>query len=406
MSARDNPTRRNTPPVLAVLLAALLFGASAPLSKLLLSKVDPLPLASFLYLGSGLGALLFLALRRLSGRRARRARGARPPVGGRARTEAPLRLKDAPWLAGAVLAGGVAAPIALLFGLKDTPAATASLLLNFEAVSTALIALIFFREHAGARTWTAVAVMTAASVILSVRWGGPWGISTGTLGVLAACVLWGADNNLTRQISAKDPAAIVAVKGLAAGSISLVLAVTTGQKLPAVGLIGLSLATGCVCYGASIVLFIVAMRGMGAARSSALFATAPFFGALFSFVIFKDALSGLTWQFGIAALLMALGTWLLVGERHEHAHTHEVVVHEHRHHHDDLHHEHSHCEIQGKTTGSPKVVKRRRFGSSREAILQGESHSHPHKHDEVAHSHPHKPDTHHRHGHVRGGRKS
>lgn len=386
MSAGDNPTRRNSLPFFAVLLAALLFGASAPLSKLLLSKVDPLPLASFLYLGSGLGALLFIGIRGASRR---------------TKVEAPLRFKDAPWLAGAVVAGGVAAPIALLFGLKSTPAATASLLLNFEAVSTALIALIFFREHAGARTWTAVAVMTAASVLLSVKWGGPWGISTGALGVLAACVLWGADNNLTRQISAKDPAAIVAVKGLAAGSISLVLGFALGQRFPSIGLIGLSLAVGCVCYGASIVLFILAMRGMGAARSSALFATAPFFGALLSFVIFKDALSGLTWQFGLAAVMMALGAWLLVGERHEHVHTHEAVVHEHRHSHDDLHHEHSHSEIQGKTTGSPKVVKRRRSRSSREAILWGESHSHPHKHDEVAHSHPHKPDTHHRHGHGR-----
>lgn len=355
-------------PILAVLLAALLFGASAPLSKLLLARVAPLLLASFLYLGSGAGALLFLALRKLKGRR--RAR--------RAEAEAPLRLKDAPWLAGAVLAGGVAAPIALLFGLKSTPAATASLLLNFEAVSTALIAAIFFREHSDARTWIAAGVITAGSVFLSVRLGNAWGVSIGALGVLAATLFWGVDNNLTRQISEKDPAAIVAVKGISAGFISLALALTMGQKLPAVGVIGLSLATGCVCYGASIALFIYAMRGMGAARSSALFATAPFFGMLLSLVVFKDALSGLTWQFGLAAVLMALGAWLLARERHEHTHTHEAVVHEHRHSHDDLHHEHDHAVLH-----DPKDM----------------SHSHSHKHDEVVHSHPHKPDTHHRHEH-------
>lgn len=365
MSVRDLK-RRSVLPILAVLLAALLFGASAPLSKLLLARAAPLLLASFLYLGSGAGALLFLALRKLNGgRRARRA-------------EAPLRLKDAPWLAGGVLAGGVAAPIALLFGLKSTPAATASLLLNFEAVSTALIAAIFFREHSDARTWIAAGAITAGSVFLSVRLGNAWGVSIGALGVLAATLFWGVDNNLTRQISEKDPAAIVAVKGISAGFISLALALTMGQKLPAVGVIGLSLATGCVCYGASIALFIYAMRGMGAARSSALFATAPFFGMLLSLVVFKDALSGLTWQFGLAAVLMALGAWLLARERHEHTHTHEAVVHEHRHSHDDLHHEHDHAVLH-----DPKDM----------------SHSHSHKHDEVVHSHPHKPDTHHRHEH-------
>lgn len=346
-------------PILGVLLAAALFGASAPLAKLLLGSVEPIPLASFLYLGSGVAASFALVLRRL--------------FAAKAQVEAPLRLKDVPWLSGAVLAGGVAAPIALLFGLKATPAATASLLLNFEAVATTLIAVIFFRESGGARTWAAVGAITAASILLSLKWGGSWGFSLGALGVLGACVLWGADNNFTRVISGKDPFAIVAIKGFAAGGFSLVLAIVLGQKLPSLGLIGLCLAVGCVSYGASIVLFVLAMRSMGAARSSAFFATAPFFGVLISFIFFKETL---TWQFAVSALLMALGAWLLLAERHAHLHSHEALVHEHRHRHDDPHHAHS-----DKETG------------------QGGSHSHPHEHEPLTHSHPHKPDLHHRHEH-------
>jgi len=294
--------------------------------------------------------------------------------------EAPLRLKDLPWLSGAVLAGGVAAPIVFLFGLKSTPAATASLLLNFEAVATTLIAVLFFRESGGLRTWIAVAVITLASILLSLKWGGAWGFSLGALGVLGACVLWGADNNFTRAISGKDPFAIVVIKGLAAGLFSLVLALLLRQKLPPFELIALALAIGSLSYGVSIVLFILAMRNMGAARSSALFGTAPFFGMLLSFLLFRETF---TWQFAVSALLMVAGAWLLLGERHAHIHTHGPIVHEHRHRHDDLHHAHSDNE---STTG--------------------DSHSHLHEHEQVTHSHRHKPDLHHRHKHGRAGKES
>ena len=194
-------------PLLKALLAALLFGASAPLAKSLLQDVQPVPMAALLYLGSGTGVLLIALVFRAS-------------KGGA--TEAPLARRDLPWLTGAVIAGGIAAPIVLMFSLTATPAGTASLLLNFEGVATALIAAIVFREAIGRPAWAAVALVTLGSIVLSWNASGAWGFSLGALGVVAACALWGLDNNLTRPISGKNPLTIVMVKGLAAGTFSLV----------------------------------------------------------------------------------------------------------------------------------------------------------------------------------------
>jgi len=197
-------------PMAQAILAAALFGASAPFAKLLLGEVQPIPLAALLYLGSGAGLLVFRCLQRIGN----------APQG----REAQVSKSDVPWLVGAVLASGVAAPIVLLFGLRHTPAATASLLLNFEVVATTLLAALAFKEAIGRRVWWAIILVTAASILLSWNTGGEWGISAGAIGVLGACVLWGLDNNMTRNIAAKDPFVIVIIKGLGAGLCSLALA--------------------------------------------------------------------------------------------------------------------------------------------------------------------------------------
>src|SRR5665647_1601724 len=204
-------------PMIQAILAATLFGASAPLAKLLLGEIHPIPLAGFLYLGSGFGLLVLHGVVKLAGSHS---------------TEANLTRNDLPWLAGAILTGGIIAPIILMFSLRSTPAATASLLLNFEAAATGLIAILMFREAIGARIWTAISCITLATVLLSLNPAGGWGFSVGALGVLAACMLWGIDNNLTRNISAKDPMVIVTWKGLGAGSITLLMALALGIDFP------------------------------------------------------------------------------------------------------------------------------------------------------------------------------
>lgn len=305
-------------PIILVILGAVLFGASAPVSKLLLGEADPVMLAGLLYLGCGLGLLAFRFFLRAAG-----------TAGGK-----PLGRGDAPWLAGAVLAGGVAAPIALLLGLRSTPAATASLLLNFECVATALLAALLFHEYIGRRVWLAIGLVTAASAMLS--FSGPLGASAGALAVLAACVLWGVDNNLTRLISSKDAMGIGIVKGLGAGTFSLLLALGLGASLPPPSAIAAALLLGCLSYGLSLALYITGMRSIGAARASAWMGTAPFAGVLLSLLIFGVEPG---WAFILALPPMALGIALLAGDDHAHTHIHAhgAVTHDHVHVHDDGH---------------------------------------------------------------------
>ncbi|MEW6092695.1 MAG: EamA family transporter [Chloroflexota bacterium] len=345
-------------PVFQALLAALLFGASAPLSKLLLGEISPVLLAAFLYLGSGIGLLLVKLMGKVVYVESKEAR---------------LTRSDWPWLTGAILAGGVIAPITLMISLRHAPAATASLLLNFECVTTTLIAAVVFKEAIGRRAWWAIVLITLASILLSTDFTNKWGFSLSALGVLAACFMWGLDNNLTRNISAKDPLVIVTVKGLGAGLVSLMIAVALGSAFPPVSIILLSLLLGSLSYGLSIFLFVHAMRGLGAGRTSALFGTAPLAGILLSLIIFQESPGIL---FAIALPIMAGGAYVLVMENHEHSHLHEVVVHDHSHSHTDNHHQHEH-----------------------ETALVGRSHSHIHGHERMMHSHDHAPDIHHRHPH-------
>lgn len=313
-------------PMLLAAIGAILFGASAPVSKALLGEIGPVTLAGLLYLGSGAGLGALLIVRKLRGHRDERLS---------------LKREDLPWLAGSVVAGGIAAPVALLWGLSATSAATGSLLLNFECVATSVIAFAFFREHIGKRILLAIGAITVASIVLSLGGEGGLSLSPGALGVLGSCVLWGIDNNLTRKISSKDPVAIGTIKGLAAGTVNLSIGVLITGATPAAGASLSAMALGCVSYGLSIMFFIVAMRGLGAARTSAWFGIAPFAGALLSFVLLHESPDI---RFFIALPLMIAGAVLLFGEEHRHVHSHVAVEHEHTHFPGDVEHSHSHDE--------------------------------------------------------------
>jgi drug/metabolite transporter (DMT)-like permease len=343
--------RSNLAFVLQALLAALFFGASAPISKLFLGDVSPILMAAFLYLGSGTGISLIKLYQRLTLNQ----------------KEAGIKRPDVIWLAGAIISGGILAPIILMVSLKNTPASTASLLLNFEGVGTTLIALFFFRESISRRALAAILAITLASIFLSTNFQGGFRFSLGALGILLACFLWGVDNNFTRNISAKDPLTIVAWKGLVAGTFSLSLGLVLGQQPPALTTILSILLLGFISYGLSTMLFIYSMRGLGAARTSALYGTAPLAGVLLSILIFKDPL---TLLFGIAAVLMVAGALMLANEEHAHFPIHMPVLHEHIHRHDDDFH--AHADDQ-------------------------EAHSHEHEHPQTEHEHGHMPDIHHRH---------
>lgn len=339
--------------ILQALLAAVFFGASAPIAKLLLGDIAPIFLAAFLYLGSGTGIALVKLTQRVRS----------------ADFEAGIKRADIPWLAGAIISGGILAPIALTVSLQNTSASTASLLLNFEGVGTTLIALFFFKEAISRRAWIAILVITLASIFLSTNFNSGFGLSPGALGIILACFLWGLDNNFTRNISGKDPLAIVAWKGLVAGTFSFFLALILGNPFPSVSTILGTLILGFVSYGLSTMLFIRSLRGLGAARTSALYGTAPLAGVILSIIIFRELPS---LYFVISAVLMIGGALLLINEEHSHSHVHTALFHDHSHRHNDLAHAHD--------------------------VVDG-IHSHEHEHSEQEHVHDHLPDIHHRHGH-------
>lgn len=341
------------PGVAAALGAALLFGAGTPLAKLLLAQASPWLLAGLLYLGSGLG---LGAVRRL-----RRA----PAV--------QLSRAEWPWLAGAVLAGGVIGPVLLMLGLTRMPASGASLLLNAEGVLTALLAWLAFRENVDRRIALGMTAIALGAVVLSwpgqARFAGAWP----ALAVLGACLAWAVDNNLTRKVSLADASWIASVKGLAAGSINLALAFGLGAAtLPRAPIVAASLLVGFLAYGVSLTWFVLGLRHLGTARTGAYFSIAPFFGAVLAVALGEPVTAPLL----LAGALMAVGIWLHLTERHSHEHTHEPLAHEHMHVH-DAHHQHRH---------DPPVPP-------------GTRHSHWHQHEALTHTHPHFPDVHHRHKH-------
>lgn len=351
------PTSSHLWPGVALLSAAL-FGASTPVAKIFLTDTDPWLMAALLYLGSGIGLLICLLAWR---------------VVGRAVAQAPLRLHDFPLLALIVLSGGVAGPLLLMLGLSQMEAAPASLLLNLESLGTLAIAWIVFRENVDMRLFVGAMAILAGAIILS--WDGSGvGLGTGALFVVGACLAWAIDNNLTRKLSSADPVQIALIKGLVAGITNLALAASRGATLPDFDVMAGIGLVGFFGYGVSLVLFILALRHLGTARTGAYFALAPFLGAALAIVLLDEPI---TWRLVAACVLMAIGLWLHLAERHEHRHTHDVQLHEHVHVHDD-HHRHSH--LPNEPAGEP--------------------HSHPHRHDPLEHSHAHYPDLHHRHGHA------
>jgi len=342
--------------VQAALLAALLFGAGTPLAKLLLDDdVSPWMLAGLLYLGSGIGLTAY----RLA-RRAPRVRLARA---------------DVTPLAGAILFGGVIGPVLLMYGLVGMPASGASLLLNAEGVFTALLAWFVFRENFDRRIALGMVAIVAGAVVLSWPGEARFSAALPALAVLGACLAWGIDNNLTRKVSLTDATWLAAIKGLVAGPVNLLLALSLGAALPPAVNVAGAMAVGLVAYGISLTLFIVALRHIGTARAGAYYSVAPFFGALLALTLGES----LTVPLVVAGLLMALGVALHLTERHSHRHTHEALTHDHWHTHDDLHHDHQHAE--------PVPVA---------------GHRHPHTHEAVTHTHEHYPDAHHRHAHGEG----
>jgi drug/metabolite transporter (DMT)-like permease len=344
------------------LLAATLFGASIPFAKMLTGTTEPLLLAGLLYLGSGIGLSLLLALRSVA----------------RASVSPSVRFvpADLPWLAGATLAGGILGPLLLMTGLIYLPASSASLLLNMEGVLTAVLAWFVFREQFDRRIFLGMVLIVTAGLILS--WGketaaspvAPWG----ALCVVAACLCWAIDNNLTRKISSNDALTIATVKGLVAGAVNLAVALWWLElPLPAWSQVGAAGAIGFLGYGLSLVLFVLALRHLGTARTGAYFSTAPFAGAAISLLLLGEHPVPAFW---VAAALMAVGIWLHLTEKHDHLHAHAPLAHTHAHRH-DAHHQHSHDFAWDST----------------------EPHTHPHEHEALTHGHQHFPDIHHRHKH-------
>jgi drug/metabolite transporter (DMT)-like permease len=351
------PIATARPGVIFAIGSAILFAISTPLAKPLLREgLSPQLLAGLFYLGSGVGLSALQLIR----------------AGlGRAAGEAPLRAADLPRLGLAVLLGGALAPTLLLLGLARTPASTAALLLNLEGIATMLIAWVIFHENVDRRLIVGAMAISAGAALLS--WSGV-GIapSGGSLLIAGACLAWGIDNNVTRTLSSADPVQIALIKGLVAGSVNLALALVLGARLPTFSIALYALMLGFFGYGVSLVLFVHALRLLGAARTSAYFSTAPFIGALLAVGLFSEAV---TTKLVVAGLLMAAGVYLHLRESHDHNHAHEPLEHEHLHVH-DAHHQHEHGSSEGAAP-----------------------HSHRHQHSPVVHSHPHYPDLHHRHHH-------
>ena len=343
------------PGVPLALASAALFGATPPLSKLLLISVDPLMLAGLLYLGAGIGLAVYSLLRQSASR---------------ASSEAPLKGSDAPWLAAAIVFGGVIGPVFLVYGLSLTAASNAALLLNLEGLATMAIAWVIFHENVDRRLLAGAASILAGAVLLSWQ-GHGLSIDHGALLIAGACLAWGIDNNLTRKVSNANPVTIAMLKGVIAGIVNVGLALVSGASFPEPMI---ALAAGIVGFlgvGVSLVMFVLALRYLGTARTGAYYSLAPFIGALLAIFVLSEPI---TISLVAAALLMGFGLYLHLAERHTHGHQHEALEHEHSHVHDE-HHQHHH---NGPVTGP---------------------HSHWHRHEPMLHSHIHYPDLHHQHRH-------
>ena len=328
-------------------LAAVLFGATVPFAFRIADDTNAATLAGLLYVGAAMAVLPLIR---------RRRRGNVVQRGGRR-------------LIIAVAAGGFLGPLLLAGGLARTSGATASLLLNFELVATAVVAALFFGEHIGRRIAIGSVLVVVAGVALG--WSDAPDLRLGAVLVVGACVCWGLDNCVTADLDTVAPHEITLVKGVVAGTTNLALGVAAARSLPPPDVAVAALALGAVGYGASITLWVRGAHHLGAARGQLVFSAAPFVGALVAWSVFGEAASGRQ----LAALVIALaGVFLVLRSGHEHPHSHVVIEHEHEHEHDE-HHRHHKAEQPGR-------------------------HSHEHRHKPLVHAHPHVPDLHHRHEHT------
>ncbi len=339
---------------LLAFLSAFLFSLSTPISKVLLEKFDPVFLASVFYFGAALILLPFSA------------KGFSRELSHVSRERA-----DVFRLLGSSFFGGILGPISFLFGIKLMSATSASLLLNLEAVATTFIAWVFFREHCSKKVIFSSITTLIAGVLLVIN--DDFSLNFGGIFIAIACLSWALDNNLTASTEGISPATNTIVKGAVAGIINLILAFLLNQLPPFSFMIAVALLAGGILYGLSILLYITSARQLGAARSQIIFSLNPFFGTLFSYLIFFEFLNS---RFFVGAILMIFSVLILFFERHVHTHVHDSIEHEHEHSHNDAHHNHTHEHTSG-----------------------GHLHTHRHKHVLLKHAHGHYPDIHHKHRH-------
>ena len=338
------------------ILAAALYAINVPVSKLLLSRVDPTVMASFLYLGAGIGLLLYGLIEKVTGGKTKRE---------------PLTRKELPYTVAMVVLD-IAAPILLMLGITRTNSANVSLLNNFEIVATSIIALVVFKEIISKKLWAAIALVTIASAILSFEGTGSFTLNSGSLFVLGACLCWGLENNCTKMISNKSSVEIVVIKGIFSGLGSLAVALLVGERIPSVVWILCVMLLGFVAYGLSIHFYVMAQKDLGAAKTSAYYSIAPFLGVVFSVVLLGEKPKI---QFYVALAVMVISTYLMVKDtvqlQHTHEHEHEHA-HTHEHRHGDTVHTHEHTHIH-----------------SHPHVHNGDSEDHTHRHTPAYHQHSH-----------------
>jgi drug/metabolite transporter (DMT)-like permease len=340
----------------SAILSAILFGMSPVACKAIVGQMPSSLLAGLLYMGSALG---------LSGIVLRQATKNYEILGS-------LSIRQWANLAGAILSGGVLAPLFLAYGIRNGTASEVSLLLNFESVATTLIAWMIFHEYIGNRVWIGKVLIIGASIVVVLTDNNGVHLSISGLSVLAACILWGIDNNLTREVETLPASLLACMKGWVAGTFNILLFFSLFKSPVTVMQVSGTLLIGALSYGASLVLFIHALRKIGAARTSTWFASGPFIGTILSVIVLGERPPI---QYWMAALVMLSGMFLLYWEVHKHSHHHEGLAHSHPHE-DDEHHRHNHNVAASDGT-----------------------HDHFHEHEQTNHSHTHLPDIHHRHFH-------
>jgi len=364
---------------LFALSAAALFGISPVLAKLWAFQLNPPLLAGLLYLGSGLALLLVLIYQKIVKKQnlSLELKALTPQH----------RLK----LIGAIIAGGILAPLAFTTSLSLASAFEISLLLNLETVATAAIAALVFKEHLSRRVIFSMGLLVIAVAASTI----PWGTETqilhgsspqwkGSAWVVLACIFWALDNNLTREVEAVPATVLTCIRGISAGSFNLFLSfllfgIGKDSLVSIHSSVLAALGIGAVCYGVSLVLFVKSLRIIGSSRTATYFAVGPFWGIAFSLLLLSEKTAPHQW---IAAAIGAWAVWFLYREHHEHVHTHLPLVHSHSHAHEDEHHQHTH-DIQPAQLG----------------LESEDPHTHFHSHPELTHQHSHTPDIHHRHSH-------